>query len=163
VNVPPSAVRGISDDGAVVGIVDGRPYMWRADGRRQALAVPNGATVQSVVVRGQRALGRVSVTHGGQTTSTAAAWDLRSGSLQVVQGLDAVAMLTNGVGWLLLWISDAVLVKPTGQAVRLPVPGGGSLWPSIPVWFSDDGRTIVGNVPKPGGGFRAATWRCQPW
>jgi hypothetical protein len=87
-----------------------------------------------------------------------ARWNLRTGTVDLPYV--GAASAVNRYGWLVGGLDTAVLV--TG-ATTVTLPDLGSTAPvatDVPVSVSDDGTTIAGTVPLPGGDPVAVVWRC---
>jgi hypothetical protein len=177
----------IAADGTVVGkLYDSQPdldqglpargaYAWTADGQRRPLPMPAGWSVYTVSsLRGDVLIGTVYTSPPRTKGVRPARWNLRTGTVDILENYDAWGTDGTTTGWRLIQAtvhrdpfaaptaSDAdgtpILVVPTppeptfalrvdpnGQIRRLPgLPGAESAMSGV--WISDDGHTIVGSA-----------------
>ncbi|WP_433717886.1 hypothetical protein ACQP2Y_27340 [Actinoplanes sp. CA-051413] len=176
----------IDEDGTAVGTLDDeRPYVWFPDGTHRELPMPAvggkpAVTARAFSIRNGWATGVATDGTGrdGSNPSpgaegsdkkaparvTAVRWNVRTGEVRLIDGLEIGANTANAHGWQVGTDKQgrAVLVAD-GRTVVLPdlathEPGGLA---NIATTLSDDGRTIGGQSDDASGTIQAVVWRCR--
>ncbi|GIH09678.1 hypothetical protein Rhe02_77450 [Rhizocola hellebori] len=159
-NVPPDMdevrLQDLSEEGLIVGVATKyvsrgvsrtESYLWYPDGTYAQLEYPydiqprEGGVIQ---VRGEWAIGNLYV--GGSIT--ALRWNLRTGKVEVLPGMEAVESL-NEHGWVGYRNGDKIGVRTRdGQDITLPSLPGASSDNGIASarLVSDDGRIVGGEM-----------------
>jgi uncharacterized membrane protein len=157
---------GITDDGTVVGdLGDGdQPYLWRPDGRGEALAVPGGQTKgKAFGVQGDWAFGWAGMASSGGGEVQWARWNLRTGIVELLHDFSPSGIAADGT--------------VSGTAGAMPFGGEPALWrdgtivklprlrPELTgadiLSISADGKVVAGSVASTAGGQREpAVWHC---
>jgi uncharacterized membrane protein len=174
------AAYGVDDDGTMVGTLRSngieQAYMWAPDGAVHQLPVPEidgGPATASRAFRvyagwatGMAARGVSKVGAPAPVGATAAVrWNLRTGEVQVIPGLDGPVEGVNAYGWIAGGDAKgrAVLVSDAGV---LPLPSLATplhAQDSYASTVSDDGRTIAGRsvLDDKNRTVRAVVWHCR--
>ncbi|BBH68684.1 hypothetical protein ACTI_53690 [Actinoplanes sp. OR16] len=160
-------------DGTVVGALDfATPYIWRPDGTHGTLPMPEidgkpAAVAQAFSVRNGWVTGMASTTKlkgsRGAAKIYAARWNLRTGAVETVGGLQYPADAVNAYGWQTGTDRKGYAVLVTGEkTIRLPDLGkhrsDGTA--TIASTLSDDGTLIAGQSDDRSGTIQAVLWKC---
>jgi uncharacterized membrane protein len=173
----------IDQDGTAVGTINNeRPYVWFPDGTHRELPMPSldgkravtarvfsirngwatGVATNGVGGKGDNPKTRAGKAAGARTG--AVRWNVRTGEVRVVGGLDLGTSAVNAQGWQVGTDEQGRAVLVAGAAtVVLPdlaghQPGGLA---NIATTLSDDGRTIGGQSDDATGTIQAVVWRCR--
>jgi RNA polymerase sigma factor (sigma-70 family) len=156
--------RGIGDDGTVVASAADRAVIWTPEGKPRELAVPSGWKATAVGIRGEWVVGlalhQPIDPYYHMESRTVLRWNLRTGEVTQVAGLDGVAGVTAH-GWVLgSTRGGRSFVDMNGKRLELPTPAGAS--DAYVSFISDDGRVIGGETKvQPGGANVAIRWTCS--
>ncbi|BCJ44114.1 hypothetical protein GCM10010168_09270 [Actinoplanes ianthinogenes] len=167
----------IDEDGTIVGTIDNKtPYVWLPDGSHHALRTPDlgGKPAEGRVfhISGGWVIGVVNEAGGGQASGKARAkgeietarWNVGTGEVQVIDGLDGMPDAVNAQGWLtgIDRHTGAVLHADT-STIELPglAPQGAGTLADIANTVSADGKTIGGQSDDANGVIQPVVWHCR--
>ncbi|WIM96987.1 hypothetical protein ACTOB_000470 [Actinoplanes oblitus] len=167
----------IDEDGTIVGTIGNKtPYVWLPDGSHHALKVPelNGKAAEGRVfhISGGWVIGVVNEAGSGKGSARAKArgetktarWNVRTGEVQIIEGLDGTPDAVNAQGWLTAVErqTGAVLHADT-STIKLPglAPRGADQLADIANTISNDGRTIGGQSNDTNGVIQPVVWHCK--
>ncbi|MET7394571.1 hypothetical protein ABZS66_13875 [Dactylosporangium sp. NPDC005572] len=155
------AAEAVDDDGTAVGYVtvagQRQAYVWSGDGKGRPLP-EYGEPEDSAAF---------TVRNGwatGLSGSVGTRWNLRTGQVEPVPGLQVRPSTANAAGWMVGTDREGrgVLIG-TGGSMRLPdvfVHRSGE-FSNLPTALSDDGRVIAGQADDADGVIHAVAWRCR--
>jgi hypothetical protein len=158
--------RGLGPDSAALGWV-----IWRPDGTTRDLAMPPDAAGIPEAFHGSWVLGFAyrPAKSGGGGSYVPARWDPATGAVEVMSGIELpqAQARVSPTGWFIASGpgQPTVVVTADGRAFRLPQPPEAEHRYTEPVWISNDGRRMVGNLiaSQPATPVaRAVTWSCTP-
>lgn len=171
---PDSGVRGIADDGTVLGVlVDddpseqgslrGQPYIWEPDGSGHELAPPEGVRFRNwMSVAGVWGLTEAD-------NGKLARWNVRTDEVSFVDHVNASGTLgmpvvsSRGVAY----SGRPAVLLIDGRAYELPFPAdlGGSNWIARVAAITPNGTVVTGVVQgraQVGDETYPVVWRCSP-
>ncbi|GAA2622715.1 hypothetical protein GCM10010399_62450 [Dactylosporangium fulvum] len=153
----------IDDDGTAVGTITtgtgSVAYAWAADGTGRILPTvgdPGNLGYTAFTVRNGWAT--------GVSTATGLRWNLRTGQVEAVPGINIRPSTANTSGWMVgTDMQGRGVLIAAGRTLVLPDvfvhrPGGFS---NLPKTISDDGRVLAGQADDTDHVIHAVVWRCS--